>query len=104
MSIYAVPKPTSWRGTRRRKRLDSDGGLLRQAYLTVLLRDGGRCVRCGGTGPVELHHLRPRSRGGLNRPEDCALAHPECHRYIHDHPAESYGRGWLREGYAEISQ
>lgn len=42
------------------------------------------------------HHLVRRSQGGDNTLENGIFVCDPCHRYIHDHPEESYIRGWLR--------
>ncbi len=43
---------------------------------------------------VHVHHVLPRAHGGndLTPLLDVCEA---CHMWIHDHPAESYERGWL---------
>lgn len=44
---------------------------------------------------AHVHHRRLRSQGGGDEPSNLLAVCPPCHRYIHDHPAESYERGWL---------
>ena len=57
----------------------------------VHLRDGGRCAhvgesgkRCGADRWVDVHHVRPVSRGGGNEPENlttlCSLHHDLVHQ------------------------
>lgn len=52
----------------------------------VMTREKGVCQLCGGpvTGQkVNLHHVRPRSRGGSDRADNMALLHEECHKRLH---------------------
>jgi len=45
--------------------------------------------------PEQIHHRRMRSQGGGDEPANLLYVCAACHRFIHDHPAESYERGWL---------
>lgn len=45
---------------RRRKEIP------RSVRAAVLLRDGGRCKRCGSMDDIQLDHIVPWSRGGLD--------------------------------------
>lgn len=58
-------------------------------------RDQGRCARCGGSGPVDVHHRMPRS-GGVNEaaPNKVSLCR-WCHRWVHANPAEARRDGWV---------
>jgi hypothetical protein len=68
-------------------------------------RDGYCCVRCGKSLYSALafsrHHRRMRSHSfpGLHLPANvidvCGSGSEGCHGYIHQHPAESYEKGWL---------
>ncbi len=71
-------------------------------------RDGQDCRRCGRSVlnyPSSLHHRQPKGMGGgsrdrYDRVENLVLvcgtgSTPDCHFYIHNHPAESYQCGWL---------
>lgn len=54
----------------------------------VLARDGGACVRCGGTGALELHHRRYKSRGGKHDASNLVSVcgwgnHTGCHGWAH---------------------
>lgn len=42
------------------------------------------------------HHILRRSQGGKGTVGNCLPLCHEDHRYIHDHPAESFENGWLR--------
>lgn len=52
----------------------------------VLARDGHRCQApdCGRTRFLEVHHVRPRSRGGGHRPENLITLCGSCHRLWHE--------------------
>ena len=43
----------------------------------VFVRDGGRCVYCGGTA-TSIDHVVPRSRGGDHSWENCVAACSTC--------------------------
>jgi 5-methylcytosine-specific restriction endonuclease McrA len=51
-------------------------------------RDGNRCVFCGEPdkrkGKLQIHHIKYRSRGGSNHPDNLLLVCPRCHREIHE--------------------
>ena len=72
----------------------------------ALERDGHwpTCHRLGLTGPcwggVEVHHVLRRSRGGGHDLDNLLTLCAGHHRYVHEHPAESYERGWLKRGAA----
>lgn len=47
----------------------------------VLTRDGRRCTYCGDTsGPFDLDHILPLSRGGSDEPSNLTLACATCNR------------------------
>lgn len=49
----------------------------------VLERDRYRCRSCGTPEKVDVHHIRFRSRGGADTPQNlCALCRP-CHCEMH---------------------
>lgn len=63
----------------------------------VIARAGDYCEYmipgvCTGMG-VHLHHRKISGRE--HRVSNLALICMECHQYVHAHPAESYGQGWL---------
>ena len=52
----------------------------------VMAREKGVCQLCGDLvlgQKVNLHHVRPRSRGGSDRADNLALLHEECHKRLH---------------------
>jgi 5-methylcytosine-specific restriction endonuclease McrA len=64
-------------------------------------RSGGRCEAntpaCTGTGQ-HFHHVLRRSQGGKHSPANLLHLCVGCHGWVHDNPAESYERGWLKRG------
>jgi 5-methylcytosine-specific restriction endonuclease McrA len=65
----------------------------------VILRDDGKCRRCGRSG-TDAHHRQLRGMGKTSgeRMYDMAsliLLCRDCHSWIHLHPSESYESGWL---------
>lgn len=52
----------------------------------VLARDGHRCAApgCRSTRFLEIHHLRPRFRGGGHDPANLVTLCAACHRLIHE--------------------
>jgi hypothetical protein len=57
----------------------------------------GTWGRCTGRAEVR-HHIRMRSQGGTDDPSNTLDICDAEHRYIHNHPAEAYERGWLTHG------
>lgn len=55
-------------------------------YRFVWARDGGRCKTpgCRSARGIEAHHLKPRSRGGGNEPQNILLLCSSCHQNIHN--------------------
>jgi len=61
-----------------------------RAYL--LERFQRRCAYCGGaTGPFEVEHIIPKSRGGTDRVSNLALACHACNQAKKDRTAEEFG-------------
>jgi len=52
-------------------------GKLRQQ---VLSRDRYRCLVCGSSEHLEVHHVIPVAIGGTNRPENLVTLCRDCHR------------------------
>ena len=46
----------------------------------VLLRDKGRCVKCGSRENLEIDHVVPLARGGSNRLKNLQLLCRDCNR------------------------
>lgn len=66
-------------------------------------RSDGRCDRCGQLFPVlddgshlfALHHRQARTQGGSDSAENALIVHARCHAWIHGHPADAKGAGWI---------
>ena len=54
----------------------------------VMARDFHRCQSpgCKRTRFLEVHHIRPRKSGGINRPENLMTLCGSCHRLWHERP------------------
>lgn len=50
------------------------------------------------------HHRKMRSQGGSDDPSNLLAVCWACHRWIHDHPSVSYGRGWLVRSWDETDR
>lgn len=83
------------RGWRRRR-----GAVPVEVRNAVFSRAGGWCEAavkgvCQGRA-VHPHHVLRRSQGGLDVPANLLAVCFACHRHIHDNPAWSLARGFLR--------
>jgi len=60
----------------------------------VLARDQYRCQApgCGRTRILEVHHIKRRSHGGSNQPENLVTLCSSCHRLWHERGAGSVAR------------
>lgn len=77
--------PTQKRG-RRHGRTTAYNRQFAAIRPAILRRDGHRCIKCHRRGPgLHVHHIRYRSRGGTNRPENLATVCKSCHEHIHGH-------------------
>lgn len=66
-----------------------------QTRATILKRDGNRCramilvqgnpVRCPCTTKLEVHHIKPLSRGGKTIPANLITLCQRCHDARHSH-------------------
>ena len=61
--------------------------------VAVAIRDGGRCIVCGGVG-IPNAHIIPRSAGGLGVEDNIVCLCPKCHH--------EFDNGMNREYYADI--
>jgi len=53
----------------------------------LMSREKGKCQFCGKDlkgSPSQVHHIRPRSKGGNNRPNNLAILHEKCHKNLHE--------------------
>jgi hypothetical protein len=55
----------------------------------VLARDHYQCTSpgCGNTRFLEVHHIKPRARGGINQEENLTTLCSACHRLLHERAA-----------------
>ena len=58
-------------------------GLDEHPYLHVLERDGFTCQLCGSRRNLEVHHIRPRSRGGDDAEANLVTLCQGCHKDTH---------------------
>ena len=59
-----------------------------------------RCERCGNRPPEQIHHRKPRGRGGtsdpaINNPTNLVAICAPCHLAIELGRADAYADGWL---------
>lgn len=45
--------------------------------------------------PLDVHHVKPRSQGGTHELSNLICLCRPAHRWVHEHPAESYRMGLL---------
>lgn len=67
----------------------------------VKRRSNGICEACADGRAEHIHHRKLRSQGGKHLVDNLLHACSECHRTIHDNPAESYDRGLLVHSWDE---
>lgn len=68
------------------------------ARKAVYRRSRGVCERCGNRPATEWHHRRNRSQLGRWAAGNGLHLCSPCHRWVTEHPAESYVGGWLVRG------
>ena len=89
-------RKSSYGRMRERQRAEE----MHAARSVLMARSLGRCEaavspQCTGVG-AHAHHVRMRSQGGTNEPENLLLVCLFCHSHIHHNPADSYERGFLK--------
>lgn len=95
-----IPKPGL---AKRNKKAARDRIELRASKAEVLLRSRGRCEAgdfphdCEGLA-TQFHHLRRRSQGGSNDPENLVHLCTPAHMRVHAFPAEAAAHGLLHTG------
>jgi hypothetical protein len=74
----------------------------------VLVRDDGRCFKCGRivmNGPHSCHHRKLRSALGSDTPENritlCGSGTTGCHGEVHNSPRASRADGYIVSRYRE---
>jgi RNA-directed DNA polymerase len=68
-------KATAWQGGSRHAEWE-------ESRRQILQRDGYACRQCGNTIKLEVHHLKPRHKGGTNSPENLITLCENCHVQI----------------------
>lgn len=51
------------------------------------MRDGSRCVRCGATAPLAVHHVVPVAEGGAMAVDNLTTLCERCHGDAHGRTA-----------------
>lgn len=55
--------------------------------MVIMRRERGMCFICGSQYGLEIHHLIPRSHGGIDCLTNCIAVCETCHTKIHNnHP------------------
>jgi 5-methylcytosine-specific restriction endonuclease McrA len=63
---------------------------------SVFERDGYVCCHCRVPGGhLDIHHIRARSQGGPDSLANCVSLHRQCHRWLHENPAEARHLGLI---------
>lgn len=55
----------------------------RNVRAQALARDGHRCVQCGTSGPLQVHHVVPLAEGGSMALDALTTLCEHCHRAAH---------------------
>lgn len=58
----------------------------RNTKLNVLARDDYRCVKCGTENWLEVHHIFPLYKGGINNEGNLITLCSKCHHFAPEHP------------------
>ena len=62
------------------------------------------CEVCSKQRNLEIHHKKPRSRGGSNNMINLAFCCRECHRMIHDHNNKINWKRYLTKTFQKESE
>jgi len=69
----------------------------RRALVDRLLKERPICEYEPTHKSEVVHEIQMRSHGGdILNPDNCRALCRHHHRYVHDHPEESYQQGWLQ--------
>lgn len=75
----------------------------KSVYQDVLARDMGcraaEVIRIPCAGRIDPHHVKRRSQGGEDTPENLVSLCRAHHDWVHAHPDESYQLGFLKHGW-----
>lgn len=72
----------------------------RNCRAETLTRDGHRCLICGVTEALTIHHIRPRRIGGTNWHANLATICEPCHTSINDR-ATTWA-AWIEWSYGNL--
>jgi len=68
----------------------------------VLRRDEERCVSCGSTENLAVHHIIPRNQGGANESENLATLCQSCHHRAHGGRRKEADEGFQAADYGSV--
>ena len=60
-----------------------NAGVTREMRREVYRRDGWRCAMCDNSQGLQIHHVVPRGRGGVNHPMNLITLCWRCHSAVH---------------------
>ena len=60
-----------------------NAGVTREMRREVYRRDGWRCALCDNSQGLQIHHVVPRGRGGVNHPMNLITLCWRCHSAVH---------------------
>ena len=60
-----------------------NAGISREMRKAVYKRDGYRCAVCDATEGLQIHHIKPRGKGGANHPMNLITLCWRCHAAVH---------------------
>lgn len=66
-----------------RKGNTMNAGISREMRKAVYKRDGWRCAVCDATEGLQIHHIKPRGKGGANHPMNLVTLCWRCHAATH---------------------
>lgn len=74
------------KGTTYQTKSDDDVFVSKKAWADAARsKYGNRCSRCGwDKARCDVHHIVPRSKGGLNKLSNAEVICPNCHRLHHE--------------------
>lgn len=73
-----VKTVTAHKKHRKHRRKISD-----EVRLEVMTRDGFKCVECGSREELQIHHIKYRSKGGTDEPDNLVCLCVRCHYRRH---------------------
>jgi len=63
--------------------------------ISILERDGFKCILCGDKEDLNIHHLIPKIIGGTSKNENLITLCHYCHWYLHSNPKTSINKSNL---------